>query len=90
MTDDDGVAAAKAKFIAAAGQIDLLEPVKRHPYITAAVIGGVVAILAVGTEQLAGAAALVKGTASLVRHAIAFVDGWKKPQAETPQPAAQS
>ncbi|HUB26489.1 MAG TPA: hypothetical protein VL992_13765 [Tepidisphaeraceae bacterium] len=68
-SDIDGVAAAKAKLIEVAGQFDPMEPVRRHPYITAMAVLAGISVLSVSAERLAGAASFAKWVSNLVKGA---------------------
>ena len=87
MNDTDGVAAAKARLIEAFGQIDPLEPVRKHPYISALAAGVAVVMLTTSAERLKGAASLARWVATLFKDAIAVVEHLKPAQ---PQPSAES
>jgi hypothetical protein len=89
MKNDNGVAAAKARLIEVAGQIDPLAPVRRHPYLTAAIAGAAIALLSLSTEKLKHSASLTKWLVVLYHDAIAAIERFKTPAPATEASAPQ-
>jgi hypothetical protein len=83
MANDDGVAAAKARLIQVAGQIDPLEPLRKHPLLTVAVAGAGGAAMGASAEHLAGAAVLARSVTAMLRVAIDAIERKSHPPERT-------
>lgn len=87
MNTDNDLAAAKANLVKAASEVDLLEPLREHPYVTMAVAGATGAFMAASDAKLGHIASIIRSVTRFFGQIVAAAESHAAPAPQTKPPS---